>query len=226
MTVTTNPVPVELDAAWDELHTQERFLPLYPTEWVVRFLGRHFRTLPGSRILDLGCGAGRHSLLADDLGHRAFSFDLSTQGLRATGDRLRDRDVDPRLSAGRFTHLPFADESFDGVVAYGVLYYGDRADVAAGVAEIRRILAPGGWAQLVMRTTDDHRHGLGAETEPGTYVLDTDETNEGGMTMHFLSRADIDTHFAAWRDLRVERDDHTAGGGAIVNSDWIIEGQK
>ena len=220
------PSPVRLDDAWDELHNDERFLPLYPTEWVVRFLGRHFRDRPGSNILDLGCGAGRHSLLANDLGHRVTSFDLSVNGLRTTAERLDDRGISPLLAAGRFTHLPFADGSFDGVVAYGVLYYGARADFAAGVDEIRRILAPGGWAQLVMRTTDDHRHGLGAPVEPHTYVLETDETNEGGMTMHFLTRDDIDEHLAQWRGVRVERDDHTAGGGAIVNSDWIIEGQK
>ena len=215
-----------LDEAWDDLHQQPRFLPLYPTEWVVRFLGRHLSELPGSRVLDLGCGAGRHSLLAHELGHDVVAHDLSTQGLRETAARLRGRGATPKLAASRFTALPFADESFDAVICYGVLYYADRSEFAAGVAEIRRILRPGGWAQAVIRTTDDHRHGMGTEVEQNTFILGSDETNEGGMMMHFLDRNAIDSVFSDFQDLRVERDDHTAGGGTIVNSDWIVEVQR
>lgn len=218
---------VDLSTAWDELHEQPRFRPLYPSEWVVRFGARHLSQRPGQRVLDLGCGAGRHGLLALDHGSEVVAFDLSTGGLRHTRDRFAERPgAVAHTVAGRYEHLPFADGRFDAVICFGVLYYGDASTFAEGVDEIRRILTDGGHALVVLRSTDDHRHGRGLEVEPNTYLLDIPETNEVDMLMHFVDREGLDRAFSGFSNIIVERHDHTANGGAILNSDWIVEATR
>jgi SAM-dependent methyltransferase len=202
--------------SWEELHRVERFRPRYPSEPVVRFLVRRLGERRG-RVLDLGCGAGRHTLLARQLGHDAVGSDLSITGLRHVES--------PRVGSA-MQALPFATGSFDAVIAFGVLYYNDAAGVRDTVAEMLRVLRPGGWALVVTRTPRDGRFGRGEEVEPMTWRATDDETSERGMLLHFLDRATIDSLFAAFSEVTVDVWEWTAGGGRFRNSDWVIEARK
>lgn len=218
-------------SGWDALHEDSRYRPAYPSEPVVRFISRRFGGVTSDaeragRILDLGCGAGRHSALIAASGHHAFGVDRSLTGLRHARASLGAAGHHQRPTLADMAQLPFADASVDGVVAYGVINYTTRAGMEEVIQEIHRVLKVGGWAHVVTRTDDDHRFGGGPEVGPGTFVLDITETNEGGMLMHFLSRAAVDEVFAGFADLTVDRIDHSAGGGAIKNSDWVIEARR
>jgi SAM-dependent methyltransferase len=221
----------ERSRGWDELHRSPRYRPAYPSEPVVRFVSRHLGGITepaerSARVLDLGCGAGRHSVMLARAGHRPFATDRSitglahaTEGVAGAGARLQPAVADS-------TALPFADEAFDGLIAYGVVNYNTRTGLQLAIDEIRRVLRPGGWAQVVTRTTDDHRAGAGREVEPGTFVLDIEETSEPGMLMHFLDRDDVTEVFQRFSELVVDRIDFTSGGGAVQNSDWVIEARR
>ena len=99
-------------------------------------------TVDGKQVLDVGCGDG------------VLSFELARQGAKVTG-----LDADPtmiaaarkrgeadrasvRLVEGRAERLPFADASYDIVVAVTVLCF--VPDAKAAVAEMARVLRPGG----------------------------------------------------------------------------------
>jgi 2-polyprenyl-6-hydroxyphenyl methylase/3-demethylubiquinone-9 3-methyltransferase len=107
---------------------------------------------PGAVLLDVACGAG---LLAPYLngpdalvtGWRQVGVDLSQLSLR----QARQHGVTPvRADAFR---LPFADASLHCVVAGEILEH--LPDLAAGCAELARVLAPGG--VLVIDTLNDTR---------------------------------------------------------------------
>ena len=105
----------------------------------------------GSRVLDLGCGPGRHlarlGAARPDLG--LFGADLSEGMLRVA------RETEPRLLpvAVDATRLPFATHTFGGVMANHMLYH--VADQGRAVAEVRRVLAPGG-AFVAVTNAEDH----------------------------------------------------------------------
>jgi ubiquinone/menaquinone biosynthesis C-methylase UbiE len=95
---------------------------------------------PGE-ILDVGMGPGR--LLAElaQRGWTVSGIDASSEMVAVARDRLPDSAA--RLAQGTIESLPFADSSFDAVVATGVLEY---AEVGRALPELARILRPGGLA--------------------------------------------------------------------------------
>ena len=93
---------------------------------------------PGSRVLDLGCGAGMLALLKRK-GVELTGVDLSHEC--ASAARRNGYDA---TAAASLSRLPFPDASFDYVVSLDVLGHVESDEKDAVLAEIRRVLAPGG----------------------------------------------------------------------------------
>jgi len=92
----------------------------------------------GRRILDAGCGSGPLAAALRDRGAVVTGFDASPGMVGLAGRRL-GRDV---LVADLGAPLPFTDGAFDDVVGSLVLHY--LRDWTAPLAELRRVLRPGG----------------------------------------------------------------------------------
>lgn len=104
----------------------------------------------GDRLLDLGCGFGRHAFEALRRGARVVACDMAVPELAATTETfsaLRDAgEAAPDLLAcavnGDATRLPFADDSFDRIIASEVMEH--VPDDLAALDELTRVLRPGG----------------------------------------------------------------------------------
>ena len=107
-----------------------------------------FCLAPGDRVLDLGCGEGRHAITACLLQDvHAVGVDMSLTDLETA--RSRFADIRPHgatrslsLTVANGTCLPFVDASFDKVICAEVLEH--VPDYHAMLGEIRRVLKPGG----------------------------------------------------------------------------------
>ena len=94
----------------------------------------------GRRILDAGCGSGPLSAALRDRGATMTGFDSSAKMLQLARRRLGPA-ADLHL-ADLGSPLPFPDAAFDDVIACLVLHY--LQDWTAPLAELRRVLRPGG----------------------------------------------------------------------------------
>jgi ubiquinone/menaquinone biosynthesis C-methylase UbiE len=109
----------------------------------------------GHRVLDLGCGRGRHThaLYSQDRPVHVTGLDLSETDVMATADGFFDlppppasKDRSGTLVAGDAHHLPFASDRFDAVICSEVLEHVGHPD--AVIREIDRITKPGGRVAL------------------------------------------------------------------------------
>ena len=107
-------------------------------------------------VLEIGCGTGalwlenRNRIPA---GWRVVLSDLSAGMLGETRGRLRDAGLTPRCCVADAQSLPFADASFDAVIANHMLYHVPNRPRAFG--EIRRVLRPGG---VLLAATNGRAH--------------------------------------------------------------------
>ena len=109
---------------------------------------RHFALAPGDRVLDLGCGEGRHVISAYlEPGIEAVGVDLNVEDLKTTRDKFEDfngasSESSFTLASANALALPFADNYFDKVICSEVLEH--IPDYQGALAEINRVLKPGG----------------------------------------------------------------------------------
>ena len=109
---------------------------------------------PGQRVLDLGCGAGRHTYAALERGASVVGVDLDRRLLGDVAEMaaamLASGDVPPEANAaflcGDATRLPFATGSFDRIIVSEVLEH--IPNDAGAMREISRVLHPRGKAAV------------------------------------------------------------------------------
>jgi len=100
-----------------------------PSSWVARFASL---VPPGGPVLDLACGAGRHSRFFLARGHPVTAVDRDTSGVADLRGEAGVEIVEFDLEAG--APFPFRGRAFDAVVATNYLYRPILPDVVSAVA--------------------------------------------------------------------------------------------
>ena len=155
------------DSRWDRQEALGEWLT--PDPHVLRFAKRR-RDAGAETALDLGCGVGRHSLALARLGYVTTAFDASLAGLEYTKKAAAEEGLALIFERGDMTALTFPEGSFDYVLALNVIYHGDAAVVRQTLAQVRRVLKPGGFYQGTMLSKRNARFGEGEEVAPDTFV--------------------------------------------------------
>jgi len=119
----------------------------------------------GTKVIDVGCGAGRHSFEAYRRGADVIAFDQNAADLNDVDEILQamkdQGEVPPSARAeavkGDALDLPYADATFDCVIASEILEHVPEDDRA--MAELVRVLKPGGaLAERVCWALSDEYH--------------------------------------------------------------------
>lgn len=136
---------------------------------------KHLNLQPGARVLDLGCGEGRHVHGLHMLGGlNVIGVDLDEASLEKARAGLASLPKSPtgttRFETGDATALDFPDQSFDAVICSEVLEH--LPDYDAAIAEIRRVLKPGGRACVSVPHAWPERICWRLAPPPGGYAFE------------------------------------------------------
>lgn len=159
---------------WDASYQRGDNFLFHPHEEIIRFVSRNIRKRVGfhefvdvdagsrtSKLLDLGCGIGRHVIFAHQMGLDAYGVDLSPRAVaEAVGWASREGvpDAENRIVCSDLRKLPWADSTFDYVISHGVLDSMYFAVARDAIAETARVLRSGGLIYCDLISGDDSAH--------------------------------------------------------------------
>lgn len=198
----------EIQKRWIKLHENTRFRPRYPSTTLVSLALKSFKK--GGKVLDLGCGCGKHTKFLAENGFEVYATDYSNAGLKAAKEFLEENKLKAEFKEAFIDDIPYEDGFFDAVVCYGVLNYNELEVIEKTAYEIHRVLAGGGVAFVFSRSNKDYRYCEGQKLGKFEAVVDEkDESRsaypENGMKMYFLDKNEARRIFKAFRVCEVNR---------------------
>jgi SAM-dependent methyltransferase len=107
----------------------------------LEFLSR-IKIEPGTRILDVACGAGQTAIPMSRAGAKVTGIDIATNLIEQARARAQAEHLDARFDEGDAEMLPYPDGSFDIVVSLIGAMFAPRPELVA--AELKRVCRPGG----------------------------------------------------------------------------------
>lgn len=184
-------------AEWDRSYENQDNFVFYPHEEVIRFVSKfickrigleEFReTGPGSvqgRVLDLGCGIGRHVIYCHEMGLDAYGVDLSDAAIKVAGKWAEQKKLpepEERIRQGDVRYLPWKDGYFRYAISHGVLDSMPFEIARAACIELARVMEVGGLFYCDLISGDDSRH---AREFSGEEVVKTSH-EQGTIQLYF-----------------------------------------
>lgn len=104
----------------------------------------------GRRLVDIGCSWGRWSIAAARKGYDVIALDPSLGAVMAARRIARSLGLQVNFVVGDARNLPFESGTLDTAFSYSVLQHFAKADARDALAEIGRVLVPGGLAKVEM----------------------------------------------------------------------------
>ena len=125
---------------------------------------------PGEQALDVGCGTGTLALLANQrVGHtgRVVGIDPSAEQIARARQKAARRHAPVEFQLGVIERLPFPDQTFDVVFSTLMMHHLPVGLKRQGLAEIARVLKPGGRLVIGDFTRKQERTGRAARFHAG-----------------------------------------------------------
>ena len=126
-------------AKWDRILQKEEYQLEEPDKIVVHVVSVLEDRRVG-RILDLGCGAGRHVVYFAEKGFETYGADISETGLVLTKKRLGRRRLEAEMIKCDMKSIPYVSSCFDAVLCVQAIYHQRLKEIQQTISEVHRIL--------------------------------------------------------------------------------------
>lgn len=203
---------------WDRILREEWYQQEEPEEIVVSFTDLLKRENRKARVLDLGCGAGRHPVYMAGKGLETHGIDISKTGLNLTRERLKRRESPVYLVRCDMKALPYVDSCFGAVTCLHVVYHQKLEQIQRTISEIHRLLERKGLVLMNFLSNRTYSYGKGTQVEEGTFVEQGGA--ERGVLHHFTDREEIEHLFSRFQIIDLRLAEKEVEGK--LRSRWIV----
>jgi len=173
----------------------------------VEYLNELFQKNKVNKILDLGCGDGRHLVYFARCGYCMTGFDYAPTALKRAREWLRNENLGANLFCADMKAIPCADTVFDAVLCIAVINHNRMPEIRMTIREILRLSRPGGWLFLVVATersipkAGNSRYVM---LEHHTYIPTSG--HEKGVPHYFFSEEELRNEFRCFNVRSIRRD--------------------
>ena len=157
------------------------------------------------KVLDLGCGIGRNALYLAKLGFSVSAFDLSAEGLSQLKQTAQAENVNIDPMLGDMLQLPYVSGYFDCLLAFHSIYHTDYASLTRILAEIYRVIRPGGEIFITLNSKDSDAWNLYSRRRIDEYTLLKTEWAEVDVPHTYLEYKDILNQLKDFQTLKIQQ---------------------
>jgi len=122
---------------WNESYKNKDNFVFYPHEEIIRFISKYIKKRIGLdeyveqntnnsaiKVLDIGCGIGRHVKLINEFGLDGYGFDLSSESIKVAKEHFSKQNIKElaeKVIVADITNLPYKENEFDFMLSHGVI---------------------------------------------------------------------------------------------------------
>lgn len=178
----------EWELIWEEIYNRQGEVQ-HEVLKTVEEAAQYFKEHKAQKVLDLGCGMGRHSLYLSKQGFDVTSCDISRKGLEVTKKKANKAGFNIDTTCCDMRELPFKDNTFDAILCVWVSGHGNLQDMKKHACEMLRVVKPNGIIFVDYPSRDDERYGIGTEIEANTFL--DNMPGEEKIPHHYCDEAEI-----------------------------------
>lgn len=157
---------------WEKSYLNKDNFIFYPHEEIVRFISKYIKKRIGlhnfkpidqnkskPKILDIGCGIGRHVKLINEFNLDAYGFDLSSEAIKVAKYNFINldlKDLSERVIVADIRNLPYKNNFFNYMISHGVLDSMNYDIALEGIMELHKKINDNGLIYLDLISTNDH----------------------------------------------------------------------
>lgn len=194
---------------WDRTY-REKGMTQYGLLPTVQLSAKILKENACSKVLDLGCGSGRHTMFLARSGFKVYGVDKSPHAIHITANHMRQRSLqNVFLTVADMHTLPYGTGKFDAIVCVWSIGHGYRKDIVRSVEEMSRVLSPDGILLADFPSTKDRNWGQGMALEENTFLhpfLDHPDVPHHYLTKDSLSDL-LKEHFVSFSIQEITYDD-------------------
>jgi len=176
------------------------------------------------RVLDIGCGLGRHAFVLAQAGLEVYGLDHSETAIENCREWFQSTGLTGTFWCGELDDIPYPDGYFDAVLAFNSIYHDTGEKVEQILSLISDKTKVDGVCFITIPSQNNRLYGQGEEIAPHTYVSPGmydqlfDGGGERGVTHHFCSKEEIPALFQNFHiDSLVEEEFQIASLNRLTN---------
>lgn len=196
------------DKTWEKVFRNQEW-GTYPTEELVRFVGRNFYKYPKRekiKFLDLGCGTGACSWYLAREGFSVFGVDGSKTAISLAKKRFKHEQLTGKFSVMDYINLNFPEKFFDVVIDVYSIQHNKIEKVPEIIQNIKNVLKSGGMLFSIL-------------VSKGTTNL-KEFQNKGYI--HYYDLKEIKQIFKILDILRIEKLERTENNRKDKVIHWVV----